>query len=233
MLDLSQGRFNEIVSLSANVSVIETERMSQILSKAISQLGWSSLPRFVLEMASVRMTKLEALARFEQGGDRAFAPVVSELKPVEMKKESIPTLISLPTDPEQKPEGGATWKQFVEFVMKKRPILGALLSHAHFKLETVENGKNAVVAFSEGSFYEKQVKDSKNTQDINEFLKSFFGLNSELKFSKPESTFAKSLEEEKQMERASVLKEALAHPAIQQAKEIFGSDSFEVRVELP
>lgn len=274
-LDVSAGRFKELSSLAEICSLVQLERMAQILSKTISQISWSSLPRFVLEVASVRMTKLEELDQWQQSipdassGDKnkiqmtedgsaaepeEVVPEKRELKlapklevvsksekmpqrmmetPAPAIEEPMPVLAkdrSFEASGEATPEGH--WRAFVEFVMKKRPLLGALLNHASFKLDNLNNGKAVTLGFGEGSFYEKQASENKNVQDTTNFLKIFFGSESSLSFSNSGVNVRQSLEKGRQQEEAALRKDALEHPAVSQAKEIFGAEIVDVRVEI-
>ncbi len=266
-LDISAGRFKELSELAQACSLIQLERMAQILSKTISQISWSSLPRFVLEVASVRMTKLDELDQFEQSspsssggkvkimmteeGSANEDEVIPEKKGLKLatKLEAVPKKMveppalkvdideSMPTNAgrfEEPSEGTPEthWRAFVEFVMKKRPLLGALLNHASFKLETIANGKGVALGFDEGSFYEKQAMDSKNVQDITQCIKTFFGPQSTLNFSNSEVNAKQSLEKGRQQEEATLRKDALDHPVVSQAKEIFGAEIVDIRVEI-
>ena len=249
-LDISSNHFKELSALSEACSLIQLERMAQILSKTISQISWSSLPRFVLEVASVRMTKLEELDRFEQtptsGGSKRI-PMTDDGSAVEVeqiipeKREAKPPpkleVINNPViEPEFEGRGEETpeehWRAFVEFVMKKRPLLGALLNHASFALENTNHGKVVTLGFEQGSFYEKQATDPKNIQDVTAFVKTFFGPQSVVKFSNSEANAKQSLEKGRQIEEAALRKNALEHPAVSQAKEIFGAELVDVRVEI-
>ena len=275
-LDISSHHFKELTSLSELCSLVQLERMAQILSKTISQISWSSLPRFVLEVASVRMTKLEELDQFESsssGGSFRRSLMTEDGSAIEIdegvpeKKESqgvpkleivsnlesapkrraiseAPSVKTAPMAPpsmiqgetqfegrgEETPEDH--WRAFVEFVMKKRPLLGALLNHANFTLDNISKGKAVALCFSEGSFYEKQVSDSKNIQDITAFVKTFFGPQSTIKFSNSEVNAKQSLETGRQIEESTLRKNTLEHPAVSQVKEIFGAEIVDVKVEI-
>jgi DNA polymerase III subunit gamma/tau len=270
-LDISGNHFKELTSLVEGCSLTQLERMSQILSKTLSQISWSSLPRFVLEVASVRMTKLDELEKYESSAPRGGSQISMtdegsaaeiELNPsgkkeikVAPKLEVVPKLEAVPVRmaapppismneappinmaPPLREEVELTtpegyWRSFVDFVMKKRPLLGALLNHANFKLEDIAQGKVATLGFGEGSFYEKQLSESKNVEDMTGFLKSFFGPQSSVKFSNSEVNVKQSLEKGRQIEEASLRKDALEHPTVLQAKEIFGAEVVEVRVEV-
>ena len=87
----------------------------------------------------------------------------------------------------------SSWKSFVDSVMKKRPLLGALLCHANFKLDPSEKGRSVILAFPEGSFYERQANDNKNRQEIEEALKNFFGRETTVAFSAGAANTNKSI----------------------------------------
>ncbi len=250
-LDISMTRFTELTEIAKSASVIEIERMAQILSKVTEQLSWASQPRFALEMASVRMTKLSQLTNpvAVEAKPVASAPLqaakvsppASPAKPVGVAKQEIQA-----PEPEMPPDeefGGMPvemapvdphkdhWRSFVEFVMKKRPLLGALLSHANFKLENANGVKQVVVAFNEGSFYEKQAKDPKNQLEVTEFIKTFFGPETRTVISNILIDTEKSLVQVKDETIATLKKTALEHPMVLQAKEMLGADIIDVRVE--
>jgi len=247
-LDISANHFKELTALVENCSLVQVERMAQILSKTISQISWSSLPRFVLEVSSVRMTKLDELDQFEQTSSSGSGSVrkimmtddgsANEPEEVVPEKREIKLAPKLEVIPKPQFEGRGEetpeehWRAFVEFVMKKRPLLGALLNHANFKLDDVANGKLVTLGFGEGSFYEKQASDPKSVQDITHFVKTFFGPQSSFKFSNSEANAKQSLEKGRQIEEAALRKDALEHPAVSQAKEIFGAEIVDVRVEI-
>lgn len=259
-LDISGVRFTQLLELAKNSTVIQLERMAQILSKVIEQLSWASEPRFALEMASVRMTKLDALSKVENpeiARAQVTAPLTQPSRPAPApekkntlaapppKAEGAPAPVKLvesqreeepPPLGEEPPEYASNpqsdqWKSFVDFVMKKRPILGALLSHANFKMEMRNGGKHIVMAFSEGSFYEKQTKDPKNQQEITEFAKTFFGPEVTLNLSNVLLNTEKSIVQAKEEAIAALKKSALEHPMVLQAKEMLGADIVDVRVE--
>ena len=64
------------------------------------------------------------------------------------------------------------------------------------------------------------------------FLKLFFGAQSSVKFSNTENNAKQSLEKSRQVEVAGLRKDALEHPAVSQAKEIFGAEIVDVKVEI-
>lgn len=260
-LDISPGHFAKLEEMSKTAKPLALERMAQILSKVIGQLSWSSLPRFVLEMAAIRMTKLDDLDRVAMVETReperkvapkmavAPAPAQSQhqnvaplppAQPVSSPRPAAP-LEASGRPPAPPPMGvrrppmdsiEATWKGFVEHVMKKRPILGTLLTHANYRIEKGAKNTSVTLAFTEGSFYEKQIRDKKNHQDIIDQAKSFFGPESLLEISNITKGTNESLEEIRSKEAESLKKSALEHPAVAQMQNALGAEVIDVQVDL-
>ena len=123
--------------------------------------------------------------------------------------------------------GAPNWQAFIDAVMKKRPLLGALLSHGEFRLEA---GKKITLAFPVGSFYERQAMDSKNRNDIQDLLKQFYG--SDISFSLASAENVRSPEKSREEEAARMKKDALEHPSVVQMKEALGAEVVDVNVEV-
>jgi DNA polymerase III gamma/tau subunit len=245
-LDISPVHFTNLQALLGSASVLQLERMAQILGKAISQLPWASLPRFVLEMAAVRMSKLQNLAQIEKNLMEGVAapaettpptasarpPMSSPAKPAARSTAPVPppaptAAAPVKTAPAAAPDG--TWKGFVEAVMKKRPLLGALISHANFKIENGGEGKVITLAFEPKSFYDREANNQKN--DITEHVKAFFGKQAVTVFSNEVKSTSPSLEAERAAEVASITKSALENPTVKQMKEVLGADVVAVQVD--
>ncbi|MFM8270183.1 MAG: DNA polymerase III subunit gamma/tau, partial [Pseudomonadota bacterium] len=221
-LDISSGHFNRVQETAKKTSLLQVERMSQIVGKTIQQLSWTSLPQFNLEMAVVRMCKLEDLAQIESDLKESDASEGPEA-PEAPKTASAPAPV-----PAQNFENN--WKGFVDFVMKKRPLLGALLTHAQFKLE---KGNHYVLAFPEGSFYEKQSTDPKNYKDIGDALKAFFGKDTTFSLSNATHLAEKSLVQQQDEQIQALKKNALENETVNEMKQVLGAEIVDVQVELP
>jgi DNA polymerase III subunit gamma/tau len=244
-LDISQAHYQELADLAKQANLIQLERMAQILSKAVEQLSWSTMPRFVLEMAAVRLTRVDQIAQIES---LLLNPQTSA-KQIPVFETEVPTPKISPSPVQEAPQnwGGpvdqpqaisfnesnpqSSWKVFVDAVMKRRPLLGALLSHANFKLERDSgNEKKIVLAFSPNSFYERQASDAKNRSEIEEQVRQFFGRESKLVLSKELNDTMKSLEETRNTEDALIKKQALEHPEVVKMKKILGAEVVDVDV---
>jgi len=270
-LDISPSQFSQLSELASSAKRIEIERMSQIIAKAISQMSTSSLPRFVLEMASIRMCLLEGLAEMEtrllQPGSvvarpsvagPVAAPVVAapETRAPVQRPQPAPQQAShsqhsappqrpeppMPTAPppqapnyapQQPPtppaRGEHTWNAFIDFAMKKRPLLGALVGHAEFQMGP---DKKANLKFAQGSFFERQAGDAHTRQGIEDLLKSFFGPDTTLSLSSGGADQIQSVERSREVETQAIKKTALEHPAVRQMKEVLGAEVIDVNVDL-
>ena len=241
-LDISSGHFNRVQEAAQKTNVLQVERMSQIMGKTIQQLSWTSLPQFNLEMAVVRMCKLDDLAQIESGlkGEEsepkkaepavttAIPAPVSVSAPVPVAKPA-PMPVATP-EPIQAQSFENSWKGFVDFVMKKRPLLGALLTHAQFRME---KETHYVLAFPEGSFYEKQSMDSKNYKDIGDALKAFFGKDTTFSLSNATHLAEKSLVQQQDDHIKALKKSALESEVVNEMKQVLGAEIVDVQVDLP
>ena len=113
--------------------------------------------------------------------------------------------------------------------MKKRPLLGALLTHAQF---TVENETQYVLSFPEGSFYDKQSQDPKNMKDIGEALKAFFGSQASFKLANGAQLPQKSLVQQEEEQIQALKKNTLENKVVQEMKQVLGADIVDVEVNL-
>lgn len=249
-LDISLGHFQKLEETASQSSPLNLERMAQIYGKAAQQLAWASLPRFVLEMAAIRMTKLEVLENIEKalasGIVVAAEPVAAPIAPPrEAPKEARPVVTAsasrpVPVEPPPSapnPQRSISisdpterlWKGFIDYLLKKRPLLGTLLSHAHYKIEKGDPLK-LTLAFQPESFYEKQGKDSKN--DIETQVKAHFGPNTQLVMSNIMQGTSESLEGLREKEANLLKKNALEHPAVEQFKNALGAEVVDVHVDI-
>ncbi len=240
-LDLAASHFQTLTGLASATNQLAVERMAQIFNHAVGQLAWASLPRFVLEMTAVRMTELGPLENLERALSGTARPAPRKAAPPPMKVATAPVpkepaapspvLLKEPSPlPPRHAAAASTpnWQSFIDAVMKKRPLLGALLCHGEFKMEA---DKKVVLAFPEGSFYERQAKDTKNRTDIEEFLRAQFGREAQLIIASGDAGSLQSLEKSRQNETNRIKTDALTHPSVLEAKEALGAEVVDVNVE--
>ncbi len=246
-LDIAGSHFQQLEQIAAKTNRVALERMAQLLNHTTGQLEWANHPRFILEMAAVRMAQLEPLARLE-GTLSGKTPTGPVSKPVTASpkpaaaRPAVPltappaTASAPPRRPEPPPapphsvsSSGPNWQGFIDAVMKRRPLLGALLCHGEFQSRP---GGKVLLTFPQGSFYERQARDKKNRADIEEQLKAFFGQEVSLALDSREAQNVQSMEKSRQDETARIKKDALEHPSVVQMQEALGAEVVDVNVEL-
>ncbi len=249
-LDISPHSLTRLSDLAKKVSLIQVERMAQIFAKTISDLNWSSLPRFVLELATIRMSELQGLESVvsppkpspqpHQPGTKA-APELSATKPGKPEKLEAPVrpaALTPPPAPVIPPAPVAppaplekNWENFAAFALKKKPRIGALAEHAKFELKKSENGVVLRLHF-EGSFYERQASDPEFRKEMEALANEFFASPSRVLIGgsdkAPEN---KSLEAHRNEKHEQLKREALEHPLVVGFKEALGAEVIEARVD--
>jgi DNA polymerase-3 subunit gamma/tau len=256
-LDVAPDKFEHIARLAGSVPSVRFERMAQIFAKTIQQMAGSTQPRFLLEIAAVRMSKLEGLERFASGeavaapAEPTESPVTLAAPPPKPRPAPVvapPTTMRpaappppMPEDPgPPPPEAYAPgpdvpmpekdWKGFVETVSRKRPLLGALLHHASFEKITTTTPPTAMVSFPSGSFYERQAQESKYRKDIEDAVKSWFGDVVVQVGGKPADQVV-SLDRTEREVTERKRQAALEHPLVKKAQELLGAEVVDVEVE--
>lgn len=225
-LDISPEKFKVLNELSTPLTLLQVERASQILHHTIKELQWASLPHYLLEMASIRICHLKGLESNPSAIAIAVAsPEVTAPEAVESSPVASPVAApSSPTIPPPK-----DWQSFVETLMKKKPLIGSLLTHAKVKFE--ENPKKVTLQFPKESFFEKQVLSYQT--ELQDQLKNFFGEKVGLVVSSEAmdtQDMKSSLEEVKKEEEDQLKKEALSHPQVLKVKELLSAEVVGVKI---
>jgi hypothetical protein len=88
-----------------------------------------------------------------------------------------------------------------------------------------------VLGFPEGSFFQRQASESKYRADIEEHVKSYFGKDAHFSLSTPHGDSNKSIEENKQVEAASMKKQALENPTVVKLQTVLGAEIVDVDLE--
>ena len=123
---------------------------------------------------------------------------------------------------------GDPWRGFIDAVMKRRPLLGTLLSHGSYRFDETSKGKALTLVFAKDSFFERQAKDSK--RELEEFAKVHFG-NILLRITNNAPDTEPSVEQLRSEDIEAVTKDALEHPAVDQMRKVLGAEVVDVQVE--
>jgi DNA polymerase III subunit gamma/tau len=261
LTDLSGHELDEVREEAVSVPTEDLQRHLSVLLKAENEIGYSSFPRLVLELALVKMATLppsmpvdEILERLKELERTGGAPVVGgqtprwESRPAPPREEraSVPPppasapartaqLAAAPPPPREAapvPRGGG-WEGFVAFVKEKKPPLGAFLQHVH----PLEVGGKLDIGCPEGSFYLSRLKDPETLEMLRGFAMEYFG-HGEVRIvavAAEKEDLPPSVSENETLHREEssrkLREEAESHPLVSATLEIFGGRMEKVEPE--
>jgi DNA polymerase-3 subunit gamma/tau len=248
LLETTEEELRELAGLAAPVAQDDLLRALTLLIRTEAELATATFPRLTLEMSLVRlatlapsveiagvMRKLEDLERRLAGAGPLSAPPRSAVPPPRPPHPegggTATKKPEAPASPVSNPGGG--WQGLVDHLRTRRPGLASLLEHGSllkFELPLLEIG------FTPGSFHFEQIKDPETQGALAELALEYFGCAVTIKVSPvgPGTGAAPPtlIEERRAQEsdRENRLREdALAHPMVQAAQEIFGGQVKDVR----
>lgn len=247
MLDVTRDELRELQTLAGLGTVEDLQRALTLLVRAEADLASSSFPRLTLEMVLVRLAhmppardvgalvrKIEDLERRLAGGAERL-PVAS---PVSRPPTPVPEGAGPPPKKAEAPApaavGGKGWQGLVEHVkLRRRPGIASILDQASLLSLELPLLK---IGLPKGSFALTQLEDREYIEDLNRLAEEFFQQKIDIRIAALEGQHANvppSLAEERQnreTDRKKRLREdALAHPMVKAALEIFSGEVKEVK----
>jgi len=255
VLDVTGDELAALQRLADQAPLEDFQRILSALVKVESELANAPLPMLTLEMALVRLAqlppsldvatllqKLDQLEKRLAGGlpatgatpparTSSYMPPPPE-PPAERRKEPP---VKKPDAPATPPAGNRDWPGLVEYVRgKRRPALASVLDQASLislELPVVE------VGLVKKSFALNQLEDRENLEQLEGYAGEYFGqavkivvrgLEPDQAASAPPSLHKARQEQESDRKRR-LREDALSHPAIKSAQEIFGAVVQDVR----
>ena len=244
LLQVSSSELQELRGLADDCDLEELQRILSILIRTEAELATAAYPKLILEMALVRLAHMPqvksvaALVRKIEDLERLLASGRSEppSRPAPVRSEPpAPVSEDLPKKPEAPaPQAPAAegWQGLVEHVRARRPLIATLLENGsllRLELPVLEIGYVAA------SFMFEQVRDPETLEVITTLASEYFGQPVTIKLSPVpgEKAVPPSLVQERQAQESDrknrLRNDALAHPMVKAAVEIFEGKVSEVK----
>ncbi len=234
----------EVGALRPSVEALEEDRLLSLLehlNRTEEAVRRSTHPRFVLEVALVKMTRLEPLREFKAllaqidsleqrlgssaGAARPKARAQHPAAPARSVRETKGA-------PPPNPKGPDTidWEAVVEFANTESPVVGSILEQGF--LENADE-KGIVIGFKKKIHYNRALKKQDVVRDVLGRYLNRQQLSLTFALHNGSDTERQTLKEKKdaraRREHAKVTKENLDHPVVQNALKIFKGRILEVR----
>lgn len=254
--ELSDSELEVVRVQAAAASLMDIQRCVGILLKAEAEMAHATFPRYVLELAVVRMATLlpllpidEVLAKLKQpllSGDQQRSP--RQPPTPAPSRQQAPAPSPAPKADLLRPEAGIQdmnqkhaaphqgkgelWPSFVHFVRSKKPLLAVILEKARpFRVERdlIEIG------YPKGAFELSRLAESEVVAALTALAVSHFGTEPSIKIReiREGEEIVPSLEEKKSFDRAARSRElrenAAADPLVQEVISTFNAELLEVR----
>ncbi len=245
ILDLAEAELDELRLQVTEQSTSDIQRRLTLLIKAESEMSHATFPRLLLEMALLKMVTLQPVVPVNRLLDRinqleAVAPHLKESAPARLseptraKPSAAAKALSdeKPSNPEK--GNGGSWEEFVQFCLKRKPALGALMEHGS---PVAYSPDRAEIGFPEGSYFLTSMQDSDNKQALELLLSQFMGHSTTLKIiSMPQSgsigspaSMAEKKKLEAEQRKESVRREVAEHPLVQEVLRILDGEIIEIK----
>ncbi len=260
LVDLPEEEIKELSPHVDAFSREEVHHLFRSLLTAHDEVARSAFPRLVLEMTLARLArrrpvlsveevleKLEAMEeRLLPGKTGVSAPPQGPGEPVPEAVEGeggqedegraeLPKKVEGKEDEEVRRQGvqdqDGNWKEFVNFAKKRKPPFASLLEHAQV---LVLNQKSLEVGYPAKSFYLDRMQEADNVAFLQNLAKEYFQRALKVKVSGMNSSGPTRAEGEGKKEgknsRRDKEEEALNHPLVREAINIFGGRVVEIKL---
>jgi DNA polymerase III subunit gamma/tau len=250
LLDVTADELHELRELAQLGSLEDHQRALTLLLRTEAELPGSGFPRLTLEMALVRLANLTPA--------RDVATLVRKLEDLERRLAGAPLPAAVPASappapppqreaaavegaagkkpqaPAADPRGERSWPGLVEFVRsRRRPVIASILEQASpLALDLPQ----LHIGLAKGSFALGQLEDRDYFEALAQLAGEYFGAAVKIKVSAvaagsgqaPPSLAAERQAQESDRKRR-LREDAMNHPLVKAAEEIFGARVAEVR----
>ncbi len=256
LVDLPAHEIDLMSNQVKDISEAYLNQLFNILFNEETTIRFSAQPKIALEMAFIKMFQIKPALSIDELIDKldtlrqdtgpiqgkelfetqaCYGPGKSKPEP-QNKKEKLPDAPDrLQYIKETKNQGGvtipnssydldSTWNRLFEIISKKHPSLAANLANCTLKSLT---GQSLEIEINGNAFNAQMVRRSKNMTILKNICKDFFSKN--MKIIITEKIDSNNTKDKKNRDN-HLKKEALSHPLIADAIEIFNGKAVDVKV---
>jgi DNA polymerase-3 subunit gamma/tau len=234
---------HELTLMEQQVKNISLESLNQVfttLFQAEAGIRFSPQPKLALEMLFIKLAQLKPVVSFDEiikklGHLAKEVPTghgITEVREVRQGLQpEAPPATELTTESEQEPESSEnlaqTWQQLLGVFSERCPALVPNLE----KATLTGIGKDFLeITVTGNSFYTARLRDKKSIASLQKVCDQFFKRNMKIKIVESEKG-ASQKSQHKESDRARRLKkEALSHPLVTDALEVFQGRVVDVKI---
>jgi len=235
---------HELTSMQAQVKNISSESINQVfttLFQAEPGIRLSPQPKLSLEMHFIKLARLKPVASFDEI-IKKLDHLAKEIEPdhsitqTKEVRQGMQAITAQPTEhttePEQEPalseNLAQTWQQLLDVFSKRCPTLVPNLE----KATLTKIGKDFLeITVTGNSFYTARLRDKKSIAALQEVCDQFFGRKMKIKIVESGKGGSQKKGKPKESDKAKRLKkEALSHPLVTDALDVFQGRIVDVKI---
>jgi len=243
LIDLTEAELTELKEQAEGVTSANLQQFFHFLLKGEEDIRRSSNPKLVLEMSLLRLVRLPQVMdidtligqmhtleqRISAGGqlppevypgeeDNGEQEVSTDYEPTEETEESGPATVAEPS--------GDKWLQLLEKIRQEKPALAASLDRVSVREPQPDRLE---LDFNGHEFDYEMVRDRESFDLVNRLAREVFGERVKISLKAGGEELRREQRQKTDRERQQQ-QEALKHPLVTEALEIFGGEIVEVRV---
>ncbi len=251
LVDLPEEEIRDLAAEAGKLSSEDIHALFRSLLAAHDEIVRSSFPRLVLEMTFIRLAErgpllslaaaMEKLREMEERLSSNLPPPQSafvEKKEMRFEPQPAPEPEEIRSGPSKDfaPERAAggefqeTWREFVGFLKRKKPPLASIVEHGAplvIKDELMEIG------YAEKTFYLERMQEADTRSALEKYAAEFFGRPLKVRIAGMRAESAASgdsaRDENGEKDPARQKEDALNHPLVQEAVNVFGGRVIEIK----
>ena len=239
LIDLAESELAELKEQATEVSTATLQQFFHFLLKGEEEIRRSSNPKLVLEMTLLRLVQLprvmdigtiiSQMQDLEQRISRSgqiSVPALEEDVAAQVVSSDYPQAEEEPEPATVAESSSARWEDFLDRVRREKPALAASLARASVREPQPDCFD---LDFNGHEFDYEMVKEKDTFGLLNRLAREFFGKRVKLSLNSGGEKGRKGQRVQTDRQRRQQ-QEALKHPLVTEALEIFGGEIVDVRV---